>query len=125
MPPSFCMALVWHVGDKIIFFRALQLCLDFFADRIRNWSRLLTVLGVGFPVEMSLRFLLDLSCPTCTNTWLLFTLSNIANLTSLPSSLRKILENLYCLSKRGVAVHPKVSRAHDWSGIGRWWTAPC
>ncbi|CAL9001082.1 unnamed protein product [Prunus brigantina] len=30
-----------------------------FADRIPNWSRLLTVLGVGFLVGMSLRFLLD------------------------------------------------------------------
>ncbi|CAL9018827.1 unnamed protein product [Prunus brigantina] len=34
----------------------------------------------------------------------------MANLTSLLSSLRKILENLYCLSKRGVAVHPKWSK---------------
>ncbi|CAL2278329.1 unnamed protein product [Prunus armeniaca] len=40
--------------------------------------------------------------------WLLFTLLHIANLTSLLSSLREILENLYCLSKRGVAVHPKL-----------------
>ncbi|CAL8993000.1 unnamed protein product, partial [Prunus brigantina] len=40
---------------------------------------------------------------------LLYALSYIANLTSLLSSLRKILENLYCLSKRGVAVHPKVT----------------
>ncbi|CAL8155474.1 unnamed protein product [Prunus armeniaca] len=56
---------------------------------------------------MSLRFLLDPSCPTCTNTGLFFTLSYIANLTSLLYSLRKILENLYCLSKRGVVVHPK------------------
>ncbi|XP_021829929.1 uncharacterized protein LOC110770152 [Prunus avium] len=55
---------------------------------------------------MSLRFLLDPGCPTYINTGLLFTLSHIANLTSLLSSLRKILENLYCLSKRGVAVHP-------------------
>ncbi|CAL9019625.1 unnamed protein product, partial [Prunus brigantina] len=55
--------------------------------------------------------LLDPSRPTCTNTRLLFALSYIANLTSLLSSLRKILENLYCLSKRGVVVHPKVSRA--------------
>ncbi|CAL2247435.1 unnamed protein product [Prunus armeniaca] len=78
-----------------------------FTDQILDWCRLLTVVGVGFPVEMSLRFLLDSSCPTCTNTGLLFTLSYIANLTSLLSSLRKILENLYCLSNRGVTVHPK------------------
>ncbi|CAL8163773.1 unnamed protein product [Prunus armeniaca] len=56
---------------------------------------------------MSLRFLLDPGCSTCINTGLIFTLSYIANLTSLLSSLRKILENLYCLSKRGVTVHPK------------------
>ena len=82
-----------------------------FADRILNWCRLLTVVGVGFPVGKSLRFLLDPGCPTCINTGLLFTLSYIANLTSLLSGLRKILENLYCLSKRGVAMHPKVSQA--------------
>ncbi|KAI5343180.1 hypothetical protein L3X38_011056 [Prunus dulcis] len=35
--------------------------------------RLLTVLVVGFPVRMSLRFLLDHGCPTCINTGLLFT----------------------------------------------------
>ncbi|CAL9005773.1 unnamed protein product [Prunus brigantina] len=34
-------------------------------------------------------------------------LLHITNLTSLLSSLRKILENLYYLSKRGVVVHPK------------------
>ncbi|CAL8153316.1 unnamed protein product [Prunus armeniaca] len=43
---------------------------------------------------MSLLFLLDLGCPTCIN---LFTLSHIANLTSLLSSLRKILENFVLL----------------------------
>ncbi|CAL8115587.1 unnamed protein product [Prunus armeniaca] len=67
-----------------------------FVDQILNWCRLLTVVGVGFPVGKSLRSLLDLGCPTCINTWLFFTLSHITNLTSLPSSLRKILENLYC-----------------------------
>ncbi|KAI5313541.1 hypothetical protein L3X38_042717 [Prunus dulcis] len=116
MPHNLYMVLVWHVGDEIIF-RALQLSWlssmswTPFADQIPNWSRLLTVLGVGFPVGMSLQFLLDPGCPTCINTELLFTLSHIANLTSLLSSLRKILENLYCLSKRGVDVHPKVSGA--------------
>ncbi|CAL8168932.1 unnamed protein product [Prunus armeniaca] len=89
MPPSFCMALVWHVGDEIIIFRALQLSLGFLL--------LLTVVGVGFPVGKSLRFLLDPGCPTCINTGLLFTLSYIANLTSLLSSLRKILENFVLL----------------------------
>ncbi|CAL8116834.1 unnamed protein product [Prunus armeniaca] len=68
-----------------------------FADRILNWCRLLTVVGVGFPVGKSLRFLLDPGCPTCINTGLLFTLSYIANLTSLLSSLRKILENFVLL----------------------------
>ncbi|KAI5313526.1 hypothetical protein L3X38_042702 [Prunus dulcis] len=112
MPPNLYMVLMWHVGDEIIF-RALQLSWlssmswTPFADQIPNWSRLLTVLGVGFPVGMSLQFFLDPGCPTCINTELLFTLSHIANLTSLLSSLRKILENLYCLSKRGVDVHPK------------------
>ncbi|CAL2229287.1 unnamed protein product [Prunus armeniaca] len=50
-------------------------------------------------------------------------LLHIANLTSLLSSLREILENLYCLSKRGVAVHPKASRALT-VGSGRqlWWS---
>ncbi|KAI5343300.1 hypothetical protein L3X38_011176 [Prunus dulcis] len=38
---------------------------------------------------------------------LLFTLLRITDLTSLLSSLRKILENSYSLSKRGVTVHPK------------------
>ncbi|CAL2229887.1 unnamed protein product [Prunus armeniaca] len=73
-----------------------------FTNRIPNWRRLLTILGVGFPVGISLRFLLGPGCPTCINTWFLFTLSHIANLTSLLSNLRKILENLYCLLKRGV-----------------------
>ncbi|KAI5312366.1 hypothetical protein L3X38_041539 [Prunus dulcis] len=82
----------------------------FFSDRIPNRCRLLTVLGVGFPVGMSLRFLLDPGCPTCINTGFVFTLSHIANLTCLLSSLRKILENLY-LSNRGVAVHPKTVEA--------------
>ncbi|CAL2277170.1 unnamed protein product [Prunus armeniaca] len=36
-----------------------------FVDRVPNWSELLTVLGVGFPVGMGLRFLLDLGCLTC------------------------------------------------------------
>ncbi|CAL8091975.1 unnamed protein product [Prunus armeniaca] len=82
-------------------------------DWVPNWSELLTVLGVGFPVGMGLRFLLDLGCPTCVNAGLLFTLLHIANLTSLLSSLGEILENLYSLSKRGVAVHPKLSRARQ------------
>ncbi|KAI5343297.1 hypothetical protein L3X38_011173 [Prunus dulcis] len=56
---------------------------------------------------MGLRFFLDLGCPTCINAGLLFTLLHIANLTSLLSSLREILENLYYLLKRGVVVHPK------------------
>ncbi|CAL8157428.1 unnamed protein product [Prunus armeniaca] len=58
---------------------------------------------------MGLRFLLDLGCLTYVNAGLLFTLLHIANLTSLLSSLREILENLYCLSKREVAVHPKAN----------------
>ncbi|CAL8166217.1 unnamed protein product [Prunus armeniaca] len=80
-----------------------------FADWVPNWSEPLTVLGVGFLVGIGLRFLLDLGCPTCVNAWLLFTLLHIANLTSLLSSLREILENLYCLSKRRVVVHPKAA----------------
>ncbi|KAI5323671.1 hypothetical protein L3X38_032743 [Prunus dulcis] len=80
-----------------------------FVDWVPNWSKLLSVLGVGFSAGMGLRSLLDLGCPTCVNAGLLFTLLHIANLTSLLSSLREILENSYCLSKRGVAVHPKVS----------------
>ncbi|CAL2276326.1 unnamed protein product [Prunus armeniaca] len=95
-----------------------------FADWVPNWSEPLIVLGVGFPVGIGLRFLLDLGCPTCVNAWLLFTLLHIANLTSLLSSLREILENLYCLSKRGVAVHPKMDQllpiiaALGWSMLG-------
>ncbi|CAL2269929.1 unnamed protein product [Prunus armeniaca] len=58
---------------------------------------------------MGLRFLLDLGCPTYVNAGLLFTLLHITNLTSLLSSFREILKNLYCLSKRGVVVHPKAS----------------
>ncbi|CAL2231465.1 unnamed protein product [Prunus armeniaca] len=59
---------------------------------------------------MGLRFFLDLGCPTCVNEKLLFTLLHIANLTSLLSSLREILKNSYCLSKRGVVVYPKVDQ---------------
>ncbi|CAL2238621.1 unnamed protein product [Prunus armeniaca] len=66
-----------------------------FANWVPNWNELLTVLGVGFPVGMGWRFLLDLGCLTCVNAGLLFTLLHIANLTSLLSSLREILENLY------------------------------
>ncbi|KAI5339308.1 hypothetical protein L3X38_018580 [Prunus dulcis] len=78
---------------------------------------LLTVVGAGFPVGMSLRFLLDPSCPTCINTGLLFTLSHTANLTSLLSSLKKILENFLLL------VEESSCRAsqNDWSGGGHWW----
>ncbi|CAL8087237.1 unnamed protein product [Prunus armeniaca] len=69
MAPSFCMARDW----------------------VPNWSGLLTVLGVGFPIGMGF--------------------------------LREILENLYCLSKRGVAVHPKASRALTvGSGQQLWWS---
>ncbi|CAL8167146.1 unnamed protein product [Prunus armeniaca] len=60
---------------------------------------------------MGLRFLLDLGCPTYVNAGLLFTLLHITNLTSLLSSFREILKNLYCLSKRGVVVHPKWAAA--------------
>ncbi|CAL8992762.1 unnamed protein product [Prunus brigantina] len=81
-----------------------------FAYWVPNWSGLLTVLGVGLPVGMGLQFLLDLGCPTYVNVGLLFTLLHIANLTSLLSNLREILENLYCLSKRGVAMHPKFAQ---------------
>ncbi|CAL8993584.1 unnamed protein product, partial [Prunus brigantina] len=59
-------------------------------------------------------FFLHLGCPTCINARLLFTFLHIANLTSLLSSLREIFENLYCLSKRGVAVHPKAGCRRDW-----------
>ncbi|CAL8130886.1 unnamed protein product [Prunus armeniaca] len=59
-------------------------------DWVLNWSRLLTVLGVGFLVGMGLRFLLNIRCPTC---------------------LERDLGEFDCLSKRGVAVHSKVSRA--------------
>ncbi|CAL9018597.1 unnamed protein product [Prunus brigantina] len=80
---------------------ALLCELDSFADQISNWCRLLTIVGVGFPVGMSLRSLLDLGCPTCINTGLFFTLSHITNLTSLPSSLRKILENFKVVVQHG------------------------
>ncbi|CAL2259752.1 unnamed protein product [Prunus armeniaca] len=60
---------------------------------------------------MGLRFVLDLGSPTCVNAGLLFTLLHIENLTSLLSSFREILENLYCLSKRGVAMHSKWAAA--------------
>ncbi|CAL2257265.1 unnamed protein product [Prunus armeniaca] len=68
---------------------------------------------------MGLRFLLDLGCLTCVNAGLLFTLLHITNLTSLLSSLIEILENSYCLSKRGVVVHPKAS----WGKPG--WLSSC
>ncbi|KAI5325730.1 hypothetical protein L3X38_034804 [Prunus dulcis] len=75
--------------------------------------------------------------------------SSHRKLTSLLSSLREILENLYCLSKKGVDVHPKVcadgpaAAYHRRSGLkhagpltlqatsaeqvsgGSWWSAPC
>ncbi|CAL2252166.1 unnamed protein product [Prunus armeniaca] len=121
-----------------------------FADRILNWCSLLTVVGVGFPVGKSLRFLLDPGCPTCINTGLLFTLSYIANLTSLLSSLRKILENFVLLveerscrasqsedqlggtrlvvivtgSQRRLERRWLLAAAEQRLG-GSWWTAPC
>ncbi|CAL2245957.1 unnamed protein product [Prunus armeniaca] len=113
------------VKDSFVFSASLSLCKTDRSKRttpggcwpkalrclnwVPNWSEPLTVLGVGFLVGIGLRFLLDLGCPTCVNAWLLFTLLHIANLTSLLSSLREILENLYCLSKRRVAVHPKAA----------------
>ncbi|CAL2247521.1 unnamed protein product [Prunus armeniaca] len=103
----------WHVGDVNYLLGCPAVTglpswiLTPFADWVPNWNEPLTVLGVGFPVGIGLRFLLDLGCPTCVNAGLLFILLHIENLTSLLSSLREILENLYCLSKRGVAVHPK------------------
>ncbi|KAI5313611.1 hypothetical protein L3X38_042787 [Prunus dulcis] len=56
---------------------------------------------------MGLRFFLDLGCPTCINAGLIFTLLHIANLTSLLSSLREILENLYCLSREELSCIPR------------------
>ncbi|CAL8153885.1 unnamed protein product [Prunus armeniaca] len=53
-----------------------------FADWVPKWGELLTILGVGFLVGMA--------CD---------------------SFLREILENSYCLSKRGVDVHPKLREA--------------
>ncbi|CAL2271551.1 unnamed protein product [Prunus armeniaca] len=97
-----------------------------FADRILNWCRLLL------------------------NTGLLFTLSYIANLTSLLSSLRKILENFVLLVEerscrasqsedqlggtRLVVIVTGSQRRLEWRWLlaaaeqrlgGSWWTAPC
>ncbi|CAL2266809.1 unnamed protein product [Prunus armeniaca] len=115
MPPQLLHGARWHVGDVnyLLGCPAVTGLPSWiwtpFADWVPNWSEPLTILGVGFLVGIGLRFLLDLGCPTCVNAWLLFTLLHIANLTSLLSSLREILENLYCLSKRRVAVHPKAA----------------
>ncbi|KAI5343306.1 hypothetical protein L3X38_011182 [Prunus dulcis] len=97
---------LWAVADRAI---VATLPLVFMLPTMVVWKASVDwkIGGTDFLIGMSLRFFLDLGFPTCINVGLLFTLLHIANLTSLLSSLREILENLYCLSKRGVVVHPK------------------